>query len=72
MSLCSHAQVCDYPALQHSVVCRQNNNNNRNNNNKIMINKNENYKVTFHLFISLCGVFIVPQQYDLFEAMHLK
>ena len=37
-----------------------------------MINKNENYKVTFHLFISLCGVFIVPQQYDLFEAMHLK
>ena len=37
-SLCSHTPVCDYSALQHLVVCRQNNNNNRNdknsNNNK--------------------------------------
>ena len=28
----------------------------------IIINKNENYKVTFHLFICLCGVFMVSQQ----------
>ena len=28
----------------------------------IMINKNEKYKVTFHLFICLCGVFMVSQQ----------
>ena len=25
----------------------------------IMINKNEKYKATFHLFICLCGVFMV-------------
>ena len=28
----------------------------------IIINKNEKYKVTFHLFICLCGVFMVSQQ----------
>ena len=28
----------------------------------IIINKNEKNKVTFHLFICLCGVFMVPQQ----------
>ena len=28
----------------------------------IIINKNEKYKVTFHLFICLCDVFMVYQQ----------
>ena len=28
----------------------------------IITNKNEKYKVTFHLLICLCGVFMVPQQ----------
>ena len=28
----------------------------------IIMNKNEKYKVTFHLFICLCGVFIMSQQ----------
>ena len=28
----------------------------------IIINKNEKYKATFHLFICLCGVFMVSQQ----------
>ena len=28
----------------------------------VIINKNEKFKVTFHLFICLCGVFMVSQQ----------
>ena len=40
----------------------------------IIREKNEKYKVIFHSFIYMCGVFIVSQQclVDLFEAMHLK
>ena len=28
----------------------------------LIINKNEKYKVTFHLFICVCGVFMLSQQ----------
>ena len=41
----------------------------------IIIDKNEKYKATFHLFPCLGGVFMVSQQClvgPFFEAMHLK
>ena len=55
-SLCSHAPVCDYPALQHLVICRQNNNTNRNNNNNYDNNlKMKNIKQRF-IYLYVCVV----------------
>ena len=42
VSLCSIASVCDFPELQHIVVCRQNDNNNDDDNND---NNNNNNKI---------------------------
>ena len=65
VSLYSHAPVCDYPVWDNIKLSVE----------KIIIkvieiiiiitiiiNKNEKYKVTFHLFICLCGVLMVSQQ----------